>query len=442
MRFVTKWYKAVTIFAALIVLPGAIPANCNQQCVNTPNGNDPECKEEFKTDGPYVFYRRKSVHLKSIERKSNGDLIVKKETYSSKKDVPSFLCKVDGDSNASFKVKLHSDYTVPPSVYPQPEKLFAISDIEGNFKAFAQSLIGNGIINDAFEWTFGNGHLVLVGDFFDRGNNVTEVLWLIYELERQAAEQGGIVHFIIGNHEEMNLRGDVRYVEDKYFKVASAFNTKYPALFASNTELGKWLRSKNVIEKIGTTLFVHGGLSPQIANCHMPLIKINKIARSNFGKAAWRIELDGGTTQRIYSMIGPMWYRGYFSGSLETDEVQSVLNLYGAKKVVVGHTIVPNVCGVFDNKVIAIDVKHCTALEDGTSNALLIQNGNFYAVNVFGEKGPIYPMLTKNEVIKVFTAIRENDLNVVKQFLLNGNNINKYYSSKTIYFTALFYKKQ
>ncbi len=437
MRFVTKWYKTVAIAFAAIVLPGAVEANCCEQSVNNIKEKISNDTDDFTTDGPYVFYKKKMVIVRSVYRKSNGLLVAKKEIYNSKKDVPFLICKVDDESKASFKIKLHSDYAVPPSVYPESKKIFAIADIEGNFNAFATTLQGNGIINKNFKWTYGDGHLVLVGDFFDRGNNVTEVLWLIYELERQAAHKGGMVHFIIGNHEAMNFRGDDRYVKAKYFKVASAFKTKYISLYASNTELGKWLRSKNVIEKIGKTLFTHGGLSPQLAELHLQLEEINKIARENYGKPVWKIEQNGGTAKSIYSMIGPMWYRGYFSGNLQTQEVKAVLNLYSAKAVVVGHTVVPNVSNIFENKVFAIDVKHCTALENGTSNALLIENNEYYAVNARGYRSTVYPMLTKNEVLKVFTAIRENNMEDVKQFLINGNSINKYYSSKQ--YTLLHY---
>ena len=433
MRFVTKWYKTAAFAAAMMILPNIVEAEFFRQEIKP-------CEEEptyFSSEGPHVFYKKGLVLIRSLERKKNGNLAVIKEIYSSKEEVPPLTCKVDDDSKKSFQVTLHSDYTIPPSCYPKPEKLFAIADIEGDFKNFATTLQGNGVINDQLEWTFGNGHLVCVGDFFDRGNNVTEVLWLIYELERQAAEQGGRVHFIIGNHEEMNLRGDTRYVKEKYFEVASAFKTKYASLFASNTELGRWLRSKNVIEKIGKTLFVHGGLSPQMASNHLKLEEINKIARANFGKSAWKVEQIGGMAQRIYGQNGPMWYRGYFAGNLKMHEVKRVLDLYGAKRVVVGHTIVPNVSGLFDNRVIAIDVKHCTALEDGTSNALLMMNGQFMAVNPFGDATPVYPMLTKNAVVKVFTGIRENDIEAVSTFLQNGNNINKFYSSKQ--YTLLHY---
>jgi hypothetical protein len=84
-------------------------------------------------------------------------------------------------------------------------KLIAISDIEGNFMAFTETAAANGVIDTNFNWTFGEGHLVLTGDFFDRGTQVTEVLWLIYSLEEKAKDAGGYVHYILGNHEIMNL---------------------------------------------------------------------------------------------------------------------------------------------------------------------------------------------------------------------------------------------
>ena len=436
MRFVIKWYKTVVIAIAILFL--SIYAKANYQMSIEPLDKETsECLSEFASDGPYVFYKKGLLLVKSLERTADGKLKTKKEIYSSKDELSSLTCKVDDASQTSFTVKLHSDFKAPPSSYPQPEKLLALADIEGNFEAFATTLKGNNVINENLDWTFGNGHLVLVGDFFDRGNNVTEVLWLIYELERQAKEQGGMVHFIIGNHEEMNLRGDSRYVEEKYFEVARAFNTKYHSLFATNTELGKWLRSKNVIERIGQTLYVHGGFSPEMASSHMSLKEINKIARANFGKPAWKVEEKGGMAKRIFGDKGPMWYRGYFTGTLEANELIRVLNIYKATKVVVGHTIVPNVSSIFDGRVIAVDVKHCTALQDGTSNALLVENDEFYAVNVKGNKSLVYPMLTKGEVVKVFTGIRENNISAIEHFLKNGNNINKFYSSKQ--YTLLHY---
>ncbi len=90
-----------------------------------------------------------------------------------------FVANKDKDS---FYLALRKDY----KTYPMPKKLIAISDIEGNCNAFASFLQNNHVIDKNFNWTFGERHPVLVGDFMDRGKNVTQVLWLIYKLEQKA----------------------------------------------------------------------------------------------------------------------------------------------------------------------------------------------------------------------------------------------------------------
>src|SRR5690606_14672285 len=150
--------------------------------------------------------------------------------------------------------------------YEMPQRIAVLSDIEGNFNGLSSFLINNHIIDANYNWTFGDGHLVLTGDFVDRGNHVTQVLWLIYKLEMQAEKQGGKVHLILGNHEIMNFQGNWRYNKRKYIKLAQTISkekdwdkaTRF--MYSHHTELGNWLRSKNVIEKIGRYIFVHAGL--------------------------------------------------------------------------------------------------------------------------------------------------------------------------------------
>ncbi|WAC03282.1 hypothetical protein N7U66_06875 [Lacinutrix neustonica] len=60
--------------------------------------------------------------------------------------------------------------------------MVVISDIEGNYEAFASFLFANKIMDENHNWIFGTGHLVLVGDFVDRGKNVTQVLGLFTSL--------------------------------------------------------------------------------------------------------------------------------------------------------------------------------------------------------------------------------------------------------------------
>ena len=143
-------------------------------------------------------------------------------------DKSNIKLKVRTDRPAkSFTVKLKDQLVNENTEYPGVNKMFIVSDIEGSFKAFRKLLQSNKIINDDYEWTFGNGHLVLTGDFVDRGDLVTEVLWLIYSLEEKAKAAGGYVHFILGNHEIMNMNGDLRYLNAKYVNNAALLNTDF-----------------------------------------------------------------------------------------------------------------------------------------------------------------------------------------------------------------------
>ena len=75
-----------------------------------------------------------------------------------------------------------------------------------------ETLQSAAIIDDSLSWLGGSAHLVIVGDIMDRGPDSREALELLIRLEIEAASAGGKVHALIGNHEAMNLIGDLRYV--------------------------------------------------------------------------------------------------------------------------------------------------------------------------------------------------------------------------------------
>ncbi len=421
MKIAGKWLtKTVyTVAFALIFAGVALANNSNNNYEGDPNGTFVE--------GPHVIYKKGKVYVKSVQF-DKGKTKLEVATFSSREAIAPLTINVDNLSRTKFDVPLMSSHETPPTMYEQPEDVYVISDIEGNFDVFSLSLQGNGVINKELNWTYGDGHLVLVGDFFDRGYNVTPVLWLIYKLEQEAKAAGGMVHFVLGNHEEMNMRGDTRYVKEKYLLAAKEMGIKYEYLYSSNTELGRWLRSKNVVEKIGETIFVHGGISPEMATSRIRLEEMNKYARSNFGTDKYQTRNRGGNTNAIYSKIGPMWYRGYFREHLTDHDVQKIMDLYGAKRVVVGHTIVPNVSSLYGGKVIAIDVKHDVALSRRIANGLVFKNYDLFAVNVRGKREPIEEFMTEEIVLGTFKAIKSGDDEKVMHFLNAGKDrINKYY---------------
>jgi len=296
-----------------------------------------------------------------------------------------------------FYFKKVNGHSIEKSDYEMPENLVAISDIEGNFNAFSSFLKNNGIVDSNFNWTFGNGHLVLVGDFVDRGNNVTQVLWLIYKLEEQAKKKGGKVHFILGNHEIMNFQGNGGYNQEKYIKVAQEISKKeewekaIEFMFSNQTELGSWMRKKNVIEKIGDYIFVHAGLNPEIMDYNVNINQINKITRENWDEDFYR---NPGNNIKANFLIGPkspFWYRGLVTDykyyeKIKESELDKILEYYNSKKIVVGHTVVKNVSTDFNGKVIRIDIKHGTEKNSGFTKGLLIENGNEYIIDDIGNK--------------------------------------------------------
>ncbi len=334
-------------------------------------------------DGPYVFYMDSLVVVKNL-REYRSVITLDSAIYK-KNDSMRLSCQVEEDS---FGFRLKPVLAIENCVYQAPSKLFAISDIEGHFKAFRTVLQGNNIIDSALNWSFGDGHLVLLGDFFDRGLYVTETLWLIYKLEAEAEKKGGKVHFILGNHEMMNLYGNDKYVRKKYKENLSYLNESHTSLFSSETEIGRWLRTKNVIEKIGSTIFVHGGISVEIAESGLSLQEINHLARQNIGIRPDAVK--GKQAGLVTSgKTGPYWYRGLVNEEVDKNEMDAILRFADARRIVVGHTLVDDIRLLYGGKVIAIDLHHEDNFKKGIMKALWMENEKVFLTDIEGKKRPL-----------------------------------------------------
>lgn len=335
-----------------------------------------------RVDGPYLLYRNDKIFVHYIADDHGTKKALTDSMPLADKDKLSLEVPTD-DPAKTFTVQLKKELAVEKSEFSHANRLFVLSDIEGNFGALRKLLQAGGVIDAAYNWTFGDGRLVLTGDFMDRGAQVTEVLWLIYALEEKAKTAGGQVHFILGNHEIMNMSGDLRYVQPKYIEHAGLLKEGYTALYGENAELGRWLRTKNVIEKIGPHLFTHGGVSANVLRLDLSVPKINKLVRPYYADSAYHY--DSEKTDTLYSDLGPFWYRGYYMGNpaVESTVVDNTLGKYRVNCIFTGHTPVPDTIAVFyGGKLINTDVPHAK----GRSEALLFENGNYYRVKPGGEK--------------------------------------------------------
>jgi hypothetical protein len=339
-------------------------------------------------DGPYVFLKGDSVSALYVE-KSNEDLSVVLNAYPKTRPM---ICYVHNADSDSFEFTLHATDSIPPANYPLPAKLMTLSDIEGNFESLYSILIRQNVMDSAYQWTFGSNHLVLLGDIMDRGNNVIACLWLIYHLEQQAAQQGGYIHFILGNHEVMNFQTDMAYVHDRYIALAKRISgledqrEAYADLLNKDNVLINWLKNKNCIERIGNILFVHGGIGPELLELKLSIDEINSIVRSSVQTGKVKDEL----AEFLLGKKGPLWYRGLVTHEDDSKKiVQQALSFYSAEYLVVGHTVVDNVSWGGQGKVIRVGVEHGTEKYSTHSQALLVDSGKFYRVDASGSKKPI-----------------------------------------------------
>ena len=341
------------------------------------------------------------------------------------------------------------------------DRVVAISDIHGAYDAFVETLQRAGVIDDALSWTGGHSHLVIVGDLLDRGPNSRDAMDLLMRLEEEAGLADGQVHVLIGNHEAMNLIGDLRYVSlgeyaafaseetieerDKWFDAyewrhqppfgvpgvtRENFDQKYPPgffahrrAFSPDGKYGRWLLSKPIIVVIDGTAFVHGGLSPKIAELglqgvngvlvgemntyvrqlqrlvdelillptdssyvHAQLlagfVPSPEIAPELAEAVADIIRLDDSDLQ---SSKGPLWYRGNVlcNKVIEADRLDASLQAIGANRVVIGHTPTSGrrILQRFDGRVIEVDTGMLNKYYKGSGNALIIEQDRVFVVN-------------------------------------------------------------
>jgi hypothetical protein len=222
------------------------------------------------------------------------------------------------------------------------ERVVAVGDVHGDVEALKDVLRLAGLIDEKGRWSGGKAHLVQTGDIPDRGERTREAFELLMQLEGEALAAGGRVHALLGNHEVMNMLGDLRYVSPGEL---ASFADQSPELDASGSprgsnghraaygptgRYGQWLRRHAAVVRIDDTLFVHGGVAPMVPA--KTLAELNRWVRQDL--------FPGNPPGGARDAQGPLWFRGYATGEEEGagQSLDGVLQRFGAKRMVMGHT--------------------------------------------------------------------------------------------------------
>lgn len=313
----------------------------------------------------------------------------------SKKDIDKIYKK-----NYNKKCKIYQNEKDFKDVLPEVDRIITIGDLHGDWEETIKCLKVAELIDcekcesiDDIKWIGGETVLVQVGDQVDRCRELPcslemtndecsdiKILKLFTELHKQAIKVGGAVYSVIGNHELMNVVGRMEYVSYKNFmgfekdKELDYFmkgKDKIPKnkknmearewLFKPGNPLAEFLAcTRKLALKVGSSLFVHAGILPDLANKYPNVGDMNKILAlylfdelenpeeyadilgSDVIKGKTFIGQRGGDVcnGKNCSRISPLWTREF--GNINENECSKnlfpVLSKHKVNRMIVGHT--------------------------------------------------------------------------------------------------------
>lgn len=262
--------------------------------------------------------------------------------------------------------------TVPPTIYPACDRIIVIGDVHGDMGRLMDILYNTQVINANGEWIADppNTMVVQLGDQLDsasRGGDPewerlsdTEVMIYMDRLDDVARMKGGRVLSLLGNHELMNVLGDFTYVSPKSLR-ASGSSEMRKRRFQPGGPYAHILAKRNVVLKIGSQLFCHGGLLPEHLDAvDSQLIRINEVVHKYLKHDPMSYEQAHILQHVVLGDNGILWTRKYMQSvedPMMDQLLQNVLERTQTKHIYVGHNTVSQISPAHRGKLWFVDAQ-------------------------------------------------------------------------------------
>jgi hypothetical protein len=295
------------------------------------------------------------------------------------------------------------------SILPKVNRILVIGDIHGDLNNLLDILKLGKVINNDNNWIGDDTVIVQVGDQIDRcrfnsldgipcniknpnksdeGNDYL-ILNYLTNLHFQALKTGGAVYSLLGNHELMNVEGDMRYVSYEGLNEFNLDSTnlngynvrKY--LFSPGNPLSEFLAcTRQTALIIGSNLFVHAGILPEITNKYkinninqiLTLYLLNILNESDKTKYNELFSFsDSPLWNRIYGKMGIDKYNNKIEENSDLCDqlLHPLKDIYKVDNLFIGHTpLLKNGIGsICNNKIWLTDYGSSSAFDLWDNNS-------------------------------------------------------------------------
>jgi hypothetical protein len=252
--------------------------------------------------------------------------------------------------------------------------VYVIGDIHGQYDKLVALLKGVPLIDASLRWTGGAAHLWFLGDFVDRGPDGIGAIELVMSLQNQAAQVGGMVNALIGNHDLMLLSayrfGNSKALLSKLpedprdFPLNSLdhFTADWLRIGGVPSDLvrmtakhANWLMRLPAMARVGDKLLIHADSLVYMRNGS----SVDEVNHS------FHEIMVGEDTDLWDALINAFSEHQVFLGSSGAQKAARFLKIFNGTQIIHGHTPIPKITGREATEALVYAAGRCVNVDSG-----------------------------------------------------------------------------